>query len=170
MVASMDDQDNTASRGRRTTEIGIVFATKAKGECAERWVFGVPVVFLAALDIRLTSRVNRYTRKPEQVWTRGEPPLFSFAAGDVFYEPGHARELVWSEAVAVMSRHVQILEATTDARGPERNTDGQVRFRVDFYAKGRKTGESVHTLTQSQFAEFLRTGELPSATFPDRLL
>jgi len=52
------------------------------------WAFGVPAVFLGALDIRLKrSRTGRASEEPT-AWLRGSPPVLNFRTGNLFLRTG----------------------------------------------------------------------------------
>ena len=90
-------------------------------------------------------------------WTRGCPPVRSFDVGDVFYDPPAARQLVWSDALKILRRAVQVREARPDTKG---GPEGWVRFVIYYYERGHIAWTEERTLSQAGLELFLRSGRL----------
>lgn len=175
----------------RTEKLGVEF----ENGIAKGWAFDVPEACRPSLDIAYMQRADREAnaalkaelgrpleageRQWKMVWTRGNPPAYSFEEGDIFYEPAGVRAMEWPEALKVLRRTVQVIRANPDlgALPPisdEENTttpdleqleqpepgkgSGWVKYRVFYYEKGEIVKQEVHDLRQCDFAEFLRTG------------
>lgn len=183
-------------RRTRTEDLGIVFLDRF----ADGWVFDVCEEFRPNLDILMTKRVDRKRsmqkeielgRKLEQgekiykiVWTRRVPPALSFAEGHVFYDPHGVRTMPWSEALKIVRRRVQIIDAMPDpdalmiphllgeeaeapATDAKAEKKGWVLFEVVQYLEGECTGRTKIKASQQEFAAFLKTGDTPSASTED---
>jgi hypothetical protein len=124
------------------------------------WAFGVPVVFLGALDIRpKRSRTGRATEEPT-AWLRGSPPVLNFRTGDLFYESPETRPLQWAAALRRLTRSVQVVEAAPDRLGPGDGTlvPGAVTFELTEYSGGRAARTRRARVSQAAFERLLRTG------------
>jgi hypothetical protein len=176
---------------KRTEQLGIEF----ENGIAKDWAFDMSESFKPSLDIAYMQRADKEANtalkkalgRPleaaekmwRMVWTRGIPPAYSFAEGDIFYDPAGVRGMEWEEALKVLRRTVQIIGATPDPEAlPLKTSDeeeprqeepeppasmgsgsGWVRYRVFYYEAGEIVREEVGDLRQRDFAEFLRTGE-----------
>lgn len=174
----------------RIEETGVVFEDGR----AKDWVFDVSEAFRPSLDIAYMQRADKQANadlKKElgrpleenekvwrMVWTRGNPPAYSFDEGDIFYDPAGVRGMEWGEALKVLRRTVQVLQATPDPDAlPHKTSDegeieqgepepqastgsgsGWVKYRVFYYEAGEVIRQEVGDLRQRDFAEFLRTG------------
>ena len=158
-------------RYRRTEDFDITF----KNGIADGWAFGVPEVFRKTLDIlyvqyadKEKTREMRYgigeTKRKGQrnlrfqrmAWTRGSPPVRSFDVGHVFYDPPVARQLVWSDALKILRRVVQVCDAKPDTKS---GLQGWVRFVINYYDEcGYIVRTEERTLSQANFELFLRSG------------
>jgi hypothetical protein len=159
-------------RHRRTENFGIIF----KNGMADEWVFGVPEAFKLTLDIlhywyvdkKKTEELRRVLeptnsngeKRPtayRSAWSRGSPPVRSFAEGHIFYDPPAVRQMVWSDALKVLRRAVQVCKAEPDIKG---GPEGWVRFVINYYDEGgyvARTEEQI--LSQAEFEWFLRGGD-----------
>ncbi len=176
----------------RTENIGIAF----ENGIAKDWAFDVPDAFRSSLDITYMQRADKeanaalkaelgrplkaHEKTWRMVWTRGDPPSYSFQDGDVFYDPPGVRAMDWSKALEVLCRVVSILRANPDPfalqhqiseedePAPEDQEkqeiasagrgSGWVKYRVFYYEAGQIARQESGDLRQSDFAEFLRTG------------
>ncbi len=142
----------------RTTDFEITFGAD---DMAVGWTFGVHSAFRAALDIGMTQYKGGMKE-----WTRGAPPQLSFGVGDTFYDPPQAHRMIWGEALKVLSRSVKITAARSDivryGNGWEIDS-GEVTFTLTPYENGNPSASASHTLSQSDFVEFLKTGMPPKA-------
>lgn len=175
----------------RTEQLGIEF----ENGIAKEWAFDVSESFKPSLDIAYMQRADKEANvalKAElgrpleasektwrMVWTRGNPPAYSFAEGDIFYDPAGVRAMEWAESLKVLRRTVQVIGAipdpdalplkTSDEEEPQQDEpepsvsngsgSGWVRYRVFYYEAGEIVRQEVEDLRQRDFAEFLRTGE-----------
>lgn len=160
------------SKRKRTTEIDVDF----DGGYAVGWAFGVPAVFKQAMDIRNRPYVDKERTKKlreehgerdssgnlrtiyRMLWTRGIPPARSFVTGDVFYEPSNLRDKEWDHALKHLTRVVQIKDAQSDDEST--GYGGWVEFELTHYRKGKREASSLHRLSQADFEQFLKIGEL----------
>jgi hypothetical protein len=127
------------------------------------WVFGVPKIFLGALDIRAKRSGFGDAAAGSDRWLRRRPPVLSFKAGDVFYDPPEVRVLRWRLALRRLKRCAQVKDAIPDRLNPHDGTlvPGTLSFSVTDYLNG-KPGKSVRVHAgQSEFEVFLRTGAVP---------
>jgi hypothetical protein len=151
------------------------FDIKFKNSIADGWAFGVRESFRKVLDIlyiqyvdkektrELRGRIGRTKHKSHKTlrvyrmaWTRGSPPLRSFDVGHVFYDPPAARQLVWSDALKVLRRVVQVCDAEPDAKS---GLQGWVRFVINYYdERGYIVRIEERTVSQANFELFLRSG------------
>lgn len=149
---------HTANRKRRSDEIGIKFETVAEGGRVKDWVFDVPFSFVPALDIQLTVRKNRWTRRDESVWTRGDPPVLAFKVGDILYQPierqkPSAEPLPWSEQIMSLKASVQVVAQAGD--------EGPLTVDYVLYTEGVIAERNRVTMTQQELVELLEAGRLP---------
>lgn len=169
MSDTLDIPVNTPiNRRRRTEDLGVVF----KDGIAEDWFFGVPTVFREAMDIRCLPYVDREaTRKLRKEkgttkdengalyrvltsrWTRGIPPSRSFKEGDCFYRPAEVREMVWGEALKILTHLLTVKDAQSDN---DDGTGGWVEFEWTVYGHSKTTHRQK--MTQAEFEDFLRFG------------
>jgi hypothetical protein len=182
---------NTKRKRKRTEDIDVVF----NGGLAVGWAFDMPEEFKQILDIAYTKRIDKAKNAEKErelghklknkekiyrwVWTRGDPPAYSFAEGHVFYDPPGIRSMMWADALPILRRIVQVQRATPDpgallvsgmtdddAENPERTTaavtggPGWVTFEILYYQSGEIAQRQLKELTQTEFANFLRTGVL----------
>lgn len=174
----------------RTEELGIEF----ENGIAKDWAFDVPEAFRPALDITYMQRADKEANaalKAElgrpleedekawrMAWTRGNPPAYSFEEGDTFYDPAGVRGMEWGDALKLLRRTVQVIQATPDLgtlshKSSDEDETGQgelelqasmgsgsgwVKYRVLYYEAGEITRQESGDLRQRDFAEFLRTG------------
>lgn len=178
-------------KSNRTEQIGIEF----ENGIAKGWAFDVPEAFRPSLDIAYMQRADKKanaTLKAElgrsleadertwkMVWTRGEPPAYSFEEGDIFYDPAGVRAMDWADALPLLRRTVQVIRANPDPDAlPHKTSDedepqqeeqdaastgsgsGWVKYQVFYYEAGEITHKETGDLRQREFAEFLRTGTL----------
>lgn len=141
------------SKRPRTEDYGIVFGGPAK--TAVGWAIPVPEAFQARLDILFTPRKGGHRL------TQGQPPQYSFASGDVLYDPPEVRNLRWGDALPIMRRMVKVDDAVSDALDGREVRSGTVTFRLSFHADGREIKALHHKVTQRGFVAFLRDGEIP---------
>lgn len=150
-------------RTRRVEDFGITFSD---GLCVG-WVFDVPECFRPTLDIMLSTYVNKQLSKQQglkvfsDVWTRGNPPLRSFATGDVFYDPPGIRKMVWSEALLLLRRSVQVIDAKADT---EDGNSGWAKIKMTEYANGKVLSTSEVIISQAELEYLLRTGCLSTSS------
>lgn len=178
----------------RTEALGVEF----ENGIAKGWAFDVPEAFKPSLDIAYMQRADKEAnaalkaelgrpleaseRQWKMVWTRGNPPAYSFEEGDTFYEPAGVRAMAWPEALKVLRRTVQVLRANPDPDALPHKTDdetatdtpeaeeetsagsgsGWVKYQVLHYEAGEITRKESGDLRQREFAEFLKTGEISS--------
>jgi hypothetical protein len=152
----------------RTEYFDIVF----EQGIAQGWVFGISEAFRDQLDIEYSKLVDRkkslrLRQQPRDqdgptstvyrmAWTRGTPPLLSFATGQIFFDPPDARSMVWADALIVMRRTVQVVEARSD----ELPGSGWVKVKVCHYDDGAVVETRDHNMSQVEFVTFLKTGRL----------
>lgn len=177
----------------RTEELGINFSNGF----ADGWAFDVSEAFKQNLDISLIERIDKAknTEKQRQlgrklekhekikktVWTRGNPPAYSFAEGHIFYDPPGVRSMIWGDALKVLRRTVQVMRATPDPgalimpgtideddaeatepmTAPDTGGPGLVAFEVLYYQSGEITRSEIKELSQRDFADFLWMGVYP---------
>jgi hypothetical protein len=156
---------------KRTEYFPIVF----KDGMVDGWVFRVPEAFRSQLDIEYSELVDKARsralrkRQPKNedgslptvhrmAWTQGNPPLLSFDVGHVFYDPPYAGTMVWADAVRVLQRAVEVMEARPD----ELPGSGWVKVTIRYFDDGEVVETRSRNLSQVEFVAFLRTGQLPA--------
>jgi hypothetical protein len=158
---------------KRTENFGINF----KDGLAENWVFGVPAAFRKQLDIVWQQYVDKGKTKElwkkdpglrwendqlptvyRMAWSRGVPPLLCFEVGDVVYDPPDARNMAWVDALKILRRAVQVIDAKPNT---EPGIGGWVKFDLRYYNAGKVVFTEELTLSNAEFESFLRTGQLP---------
>jgi hypothetical protein len=148
------DAENTYRRSVRTTEIDPQFDENGY---AKDWHFAVPEAFKDCLDIRLTERVEN----KRSVLRETQGPFYCFSEGYRIYDTPRAYE-VWSEALKHIKRYCVIISAIPNHINDKRFVNGQVQFQL-YRPNDAKDGvELIDTfrLSQNDFVEFLRTGEI----------
>ncbi len=128
------------------------------------WAMAVKRCFRQELDIKYTDRKLADPNAKNQsatikCWTQGK--AFCFAEGHVIYDSPKAG-LVWSEAVKHISLRCKVVRAVpNDTTGQ----GGRVIFQLSSL-NGQITDPNLlghHELTQNQFVQFLKTGDLQKA-------
>lgn len=149
---------------RRTKNISIEFDDN---DNAVGWVFDVNKAFRQALDILFTERVEKAkqldgtTKKiKKNVWTQGNPPLYSFDIGDVFYKPHGPRSMDWSEALKILQYSIQVNDSKSDDMTSDGQiVDGYVKYTLNKYEDGRIVKTLEHTVSQNKFVLMLKMFE-----------
>ena len=141
------------TKRKRTDDYGIEFSGPAR--TAAGWAIPVPQAFRERLDILSTPR------KGGAQWTQGMPPQYTFAGGDVFYDPPDVREMRWGDALAVLRRMVKVEEAKPDVLDGKTVRSGFVVFQLSHYDDGEVSDTERREVTQRGFVAFLRDGVIP---------
>ena len=142
-------------RSKRQTSLDIAFPDG----WAEGWAFGVPVACREALDIKLTARVVKSAaaeRHKEQIWTRGQPPEYSFDLGDTFHAPAKAATLPWHQAVKHLNLSLQIVG----------RVDTDLIVAAIAYQAQHAQPPQHYRLSQAAFAHWLQHGKRPETATP----
>lgn len=163
---SVDTTKNKRKR-RRTEDIEIRFVNGI----ASDWAFSIPDAFRDALDVKFLSYADSSAKAEgkttsREVWTRGIPPVFSFAAGHIFYDPPSCRSSEWRVALKKLSRVVQVKEASPDQ---ENGVNGWVLFEISYYKNCKFSRAEEKKVSQKEFAEFLKSGNLISSIIRPQL-
>ena len=143
------------TKRKRTDDYGIEFSGPAG--TAGGWAIPVPQAFRERLDILSTPR------KGGVQWTQGVPPQYTFASGDVFYDPPDVREMRWGDALAVLRRMVKVEKATPDALDGKTVRSGFVVFQLSHYEDGEVFETERREVSQRGFVAFLRDGVIPDS-------
>ena len=152
------EQPELISRSARRRAPTVTFV----GESAEGWAYTVYKAFRPALDIALTTRLEkvklsdgtRATRKT-QLWTEGDPPAYAFRVTDCL----GSREVV-DGTVALNCRLLVVVLAEPDVIEGRRIRPGFVRFRMLEWDVDRYVERFVRQVSQAEFVDILRTGRL----------
>jgi hypothetical protein len=174
VVETLDEKE--PSKRKRTKDLGITFETGY----ADGWLYGVPAAFRDAMDIKHLSYVDKEKTKalrqhggkahksdgkPEaiycMVWTRGIPPARSYDRGDIFYRPGHIRDLEWEEALKHITHSIQVKEASPDN---DQGKGGWVEYELTEFRHGKAVSTHRQKVSQAEFEELLRAGVIGSET------
>lgn len=165
-VAEPAPADTKPRKARRTEDLGPFF--DAIG-CPKGWVFDVPPAFRAALDIELSTLVDRQRTKQarardpkaapvlRRAWTRGVPPRLAFERGHVLYERGGPVVEGGRDWLRGVRRLVQVRDAQPDTL----ERDGWVLFELWPVERSELGESSLHRCSQAAFEAFLRDGVLP---------
>lgn len=131
------------------------------------WAYRVGRAFRSALDIALTTRIEkaklpdgREIRKKVQVWTEGDPPAYAFRATDCL----GSRD-VMDGTTELNCRLLVVTDALPDVLDGRKIQPGTVRFRLLEWEsggddQGRYVERAVRSVSQAGFADILRTGRL----------
>lgn len=185
LAGNEDEQQEKVGRGKRSLELIADF----KDGYAVGWHFAVRECFKDQLDIKQTERKvpligkdgkevmvsdtdengkpkldenGKPKMKVQKVarlfWTQGK--CCTFSQGDTFYDTPKAYELVWKEALKHIGKCCRIVQAAPDT--PDFKA-GSVTFTL---TKPKEDGTGLeaegerYELSQAEFVEFLRTGNL----------
>lgn len=130
---------------------------------AKGWSMAVKKCYRNQLDIKYTERKKK--KGPSFEWTQG--PYFSFAEGHLFFDNPKAYKNNWRQALKVIKKACKVTSATpTNIDKNKSLIEGTVNFTI---YKPNKNFTSLiadkdYTLTQSEFVNFLRTGDLHKQT------
>jgi hypothetical protein len=116
------------------------------------WAFCIPAAFRRAVDIHLTSVVEK--GKASKIWTQGRN--FSFEVGDTLYDSRDAYGKLCSESISHIKTCLEVVLAIP-ANG---HSDGTVEFLV-YHSDGSELKLSnSHRCSQVEFVALLKTGSL----------
>ena len=130
-----------------------------EGGYAKSWFFKLSDAFMSQLDMAFTLKGA----------TQGT--CFCFETGDIFYDSAAAYNLEWGEAKNKIKYCARVLQAAPSSIIQEEGAggkktkavaDGSLKFALDTFCGGEVSTREIET-NQYDFAEFLRTGELPGA-------
>lgn len=107
------------------------------------WAFRIDACFYEEMDTTLTERVDRATKHKALRWSIGSPPTYTFQIGDILYSRDDLRAAQVHKVPTPSSVIVQLLRRPTCS----------VAWVTD----------SLQELSQTAFADYLRTGSLPLA-------
>lgn len=116
------------------------------------WAIPVPGLFFDRMDIALTVLGGR------RVWTQGAPPAYSWALGDVLYDPPAVRTMRWGDALAILQRAVVVTGAQADAIDGSQVVPGWVEVTITDYADGVAAEVREARVSQADFVHWLRVG------------
>ncbi len=147
---------DSTSRKNRSTELIAKFINGY----AEGWFFAVGESFKDELDIKLTDR--KENGKTVKVLTQG--PYYSFKEGHTFYDTPDGY-LEWQEALKRISLICEVIRGTPNQTGDDQGMiSGGVTFTLSKPNRDKTNIETIgqHTVTQDEFVEYLKTGNMPS--------
>lgn len=127
---------------------------------AENWYFAVRDCFKDELDIKFTER--KENGKTIKRWTQGQG--FDFKEGHVIYDTPDAY-LTWGEALKRISLVCEVLRGMPNKTKNAKNIeDGWVTFKLSKPNKDKTNIETIsqHTISQDEFVQYLKSGQLPS--------
>jgi hypothetical protein len=143
--------------GRRHTNLIANFVNGY----ADGWFMAVKECYRNELDIKLTER--KKNKQSYSEWSQG--PYFSFAEGHLFYDTSKAYEKgkKWGQAIKAIKMACKITSATPTNLDKNKNLiEGMVNFTV--YKPDKKATSLIaiqdHKLSQREFVDFLKTGQL----------
>lgn len=141
--------DSTGIRQQRTRKLD---PDLVGSRFSHQWAFALPSSFRSALDILLTTTVERGVAS--ETWTQGQN--YDFKVGDTIYDT-HLAYGAWDEALP----HIKTCLSVKSARkaSPSSFTSGEVSFQVFHPHDGKLVASGIYKGTQADFVELLRTGE-----------
>lgn len=147
----------TARNARRRSP-----TVKFVGGAVEGWAYAVYWGFRAALDLALTTRIEKVKlddgteiKRKVQTWTEGNPPAYAFRTTDCLC----SREMVAGTA-ALNCRLLSVIDAEPDVVEKHQIRAGFVRFRLLEWDCDRYVERFVRQVSQAEFVDILRTGRL----------
>ena len=129
---------------------------------ADGWFMAVKECYRNQLDIKFTERKKNKNSYLE--WTQG--PYYSFAEGHLFYDTPKAYGK-WGQALKAIKTTCKITSATPTILDKNKKlVEGMVNFTI--YKPDKEIASLVavkdYKLSQREFINFLKTGELNGGT------
>ncbi len=136
----------------------ITLDPEFKNGYSKNWHFCLPEAYKNELDIKYTER--KVDKKTVYQWTQG--PFFCFSEGHIIYDTAKAY-FPWNEALQHIVRFCEVIHGTPNMIDDQKTfIHGQVFFAI-YKPNNEKNGvikEGSYKMTQNNFVEFLKTGNI----------